>query len=191
VAVLLRSWAKGELARPEKYDAFVSYSHALDGVLAVALQTGLQRFAKPWYRPRALRVFRDNANLAANADLWASAESSSATGSHRHSYGTRMPAGGGSCAPQATTMLPVDFFHVDCAVTLRRLYVLFALEVGDRSLHVLGVTTHPDGAWTAQQACNLVMTSANTSRGSGSWSAIARDSSRLHSARCWPMQVSR
>lgn len=56
------------------YDAFISYSHALDGVLAPALQTGLERFAKPWYRARALRVFRDNASLSASPGLWTSIE---------------------------------------------------------------------------------------------------------------------
>jgi hypothetical protein len=34
------------------------------------LQKGLQRFAKPWYRTRALRIFRDDDSLSGNPDLW-------------------------------------------------------------------------------------------------------------------------
>ena len=56
------------------YRAFISYSHAADGRLAPALQTALHRFAKPWYRLRAVRVFRDKTTLAATPALWPSIE---------------------------------------------------------------------------------------------------------------------
>jgi putative transposase len=58
---------------------------------------------------------------------------------------------------QASTMLACDFFHVDCAVTLRRIYVFVVVEVASRSVHLLGATTNPDGRWTTQQIRNLMM----------------------------------
>ena len=57
-----------------RYNAFVSYSHSADAQLAAALQSSLQQFAKPWYRLRALRLFRDATSLSANPALWSSIE---------------------------------------------------------------------------------------------------------------------
>ena len=66
--------ARGIPANGFKYHAFISYSHAADGRLAPALQTGLQQFAKPWYRLRALRVFRDQTGLSVTPELWSAIE---------------------------------------------------------------------------------------------------------------------
>jgi len=60
------------MASVSGYDGFISYSHQHDAVLGPALKVNLERFAKPWYKTRELRIFLDAANLAANPGLWPS-----------------------------------------------------------------------------------------------------------------------
>ena len=49
-----------------------------------------------------------------------------------------------------------DFFTVD-TIWLRRLFVLFFIELGTRRVHLAEVTANPDGGWVAQQARNLML----------------------------------
>jgi len=56
----------------------------------------------------------------------------------------------------AKAVLAVDFVHGDTGL-LRRIYALIAVEHGSRRTHLVGVTAHPSGAWTAQAARNPLM----------------------------------
>jgi len=57
---------------------------------------------------------------------------------------------------QASSMLACDFFSVD-TVLLKRLYVLFFIELDNRRVYVTGITAHPTGQWVVQQARNLTL----------------------------------
>ena len=56
------------------FDVFISYSRRASTTLATDLQVAVERFAKPWYRLRAARVFRDDASMSANTALWSTIE---------------------------------------------------------------------------------------------------------------------
>jgi hypothetical protein len=57
-----------------RYDAFVSYSHAKDKAVASALQSVVQRLGKAWHQRRAVRLFRDDSSLTATPHLWPAIE---------------------------------------------------------------------------------------------------------------------
>lgn len=64
------------------YDAFISYSHLKDKPIAAALQSAIQKLGKPWYRRRALRLFRDDTSLSATPHLWPTIEQSLGQSGH-------------------------------------------------------------------------------------------------------------
>ena len=57
---------------------------------------------------------------------------------------------------QAEAILACDFFTVDL-LDGTQAYVLAVIEPAARRIRILGVTQHPTGAWTVQQARNLIM----------------------------------
>jgi hypothetical protein len=62
-------------------------------------------------------------------------------------------------------MLAVDFFHIDCAVSLTRLYVAFVIEHDTWHVHLLGVTRFPAAAWATQLARELTADLADAGHG--------------------------
>jgi transposase InsO family protein len=129
--------------------------------------TGHRRGLDPDVVDAVLRLARENPRwgyLRIVGECRKLALAVSATTVHRilrrHRLGPAPRRGGTSWVQflraQAAGTLAVDFFTVD-TVRLRRLYVLFVVEIERRRVHLAGITAHPTGDWVTQSARNLLM----------------------------------
>lgn len=68
---LLPAWVRGLIwvEQATSFDAFLSYSWKGESAIAPAIQSIIQSFLRPWYKPRALNIFRDLSSLAAGSSL--------------------------------------------------------------------------------------------------------------------------
>ena len=97
----------------------------------------------------------------AGSSVWPSRRRAFATFCGATAFGQHRRASGPSWseflrAPAASTVA-CDFFHVG-TVMLRRLYVLFFIDLERRTVFLAGVAAHPVGTWVTQQARNLAAT---------------------------------
>jgi hypothetical protein len=100
------------------------------------------------------------------------------------------PPGERSSASRPRGSWRVTCFTVDTAA-LRRLQVLFFIELDTRRVHLAGVTANPNGAWVAQQARNLLLVLEEQDAGSGLCCAIGTRSSPTGSTMSSPRTVPR
>jgi len=120
-----------QAARSERDRPAPEASRATNPATSVAVL--IERMAR---RTRAGDTEESRANHSNSVTTWErqrSAASCGGCGYRRHRSGIPTRPGGSALRTQASTMLACDFFHVDCAVTLQRIYVFFVLEVPSRS----------------------------------------------------------
>lgn len=85
------------------YDAFISYSHALDDKLAPKLHRALEFYGKSLFTIRAIRVFRDETNLRGCLQMTEADEA------HGHTQNGFVHEGGALVQPRLRSVGKIDY----------------------------------------------------------------------------------